>query len=149
MKSDSSDRLVSTIRATLGLRRQREPATCSHVCNRDCSIRLERIAPPARSLSKKVKTALDENRLLILGAQVLFGFKLQGVFQEQFEQLSTNAKLLDCAGQVLIAITIGLLIAPAMQHRIVEDGDDTPRIHQVTSLFAGVALLPFEISLGL
>ena len=40
------------------------------------------------SLSKKVKTALDETRLLMLGAQVLFGFELNGVFQEEFANLS-------------------------------------------------------------
>jgi hypothetical protein len=32
-------------------------------------------------LSKKVKTALDETRLLILGAQVLFGFQFKGIFK--------------------------------------------------------------------
>jgi hypothetical protein len=101
------------------------------------------------SLSKKVKTALDETRLLILGAQVLFGFQLQGVFQEAFTDLSPTTRLLTCAGQVLMALSIGLLIAPSMQHRIVEDGEDTLRIHRVTGLFAGLALLPFEISLGL
>jgi hypothetical protein len=101
------------------------------------------------SLSKKVKTALDETRLLILGAQVLFGFQLQGVFQEAFTDLSPTTRLLTCAGQVLMALSIGLLIAPSMQHRIVENGDDTLRIHRVTGLFAGLALLPFEISLGL
>jgi hypothetical protein len=31
-------------------------------------------------LDKKLKTALDESRLLILGAQVLFGFFFQAVF---------------------------------------------------------------------
>jgi hypothetical protein len=34
------------------------------------------------SLSRKVKTALDDNRRLILGAQVLF--QLQGSFEESF-----------------------------------------------------------------
>jgi hypothetical protein len=101
------------------------------------------------SLSKKVKTALDETRLLILGAQVLFGFQLNGVFQEAFSGLSRTTRLIDCAGQVLMALSLGLLIAPSMQHRIVENGEDTLRIHRVTGLFAGLALLPFEISLGL
>jgi hypothetical protein len=100
-------------------------------------------------LSKKVKTALDETRLLILGAQVLFGFQLNAVFQEAFSGLSVTTRLLNCIGQLLMAVAIGLLIAPSMQHRIVEDGEDTVRIHRATSLFAGMALLPFGISLGL
>jgi hypothetical protein len=73
------------------------------------------------SLSRQVKTALDETRLLMLGAQVLFGFKLNGVFQEEFANLSLASHYVDCAGQVLIATAIGLLSAPSMQHRIVEN----------------------------
>jgi len=100
-------------------------------------------------LGKKVKAALDETRLLILGAQILFGFQLNGVFQEAFPGLSPTTRLLNCAGQMLMAIAIGLLIAPSMQHRIVENGEDTIRIHRATSWFAGLALLPFAISLAL
>src|ERR1700732_1662341 len=97
------------------------------------------------SLREKVKTGLAETRLLILGAQVLLGFKFSGVFQDAFIELSPTARLLDCAGQVLMAVTIGLLIAPSMQHLIVEDGQDTLRIHHATGWFAGIALLPFGI----
>ena len=101
------------------------------------------------SLSKQVKTALDETRLLMLGAQVLFGFKLNSVFQEEFANLSVASRYVDCAGQVLMAMAIGLLVAPSMQHRIVENGEDTVRIHRITGVFAGMALLPFAVSLGL
>jgi hypothetical protein len=101
------------------------------------------------SLSRKVKTALDENRLIILGAQVLFGFQFQGVFQENFGSLPSYLRSLNSFAIVLMALTIGLLIAPSMQHRIVEEGQDTVRIHHVAGLFAGVATLPFGISLGL
>ena len=101
------------------------------------------------SLAKKVKTALDETRLLILGAQVLFGFQLNGVFQEAFADLAESTRLLTCLGQVLMALSIALLIAPSMQHRIVEGGEDSNRIHRATTLHAGWALLPFGISLGI
>ena len=53
-------------------------------------------------LRRKVKTALDENRLLMLGAQVLFGFQLNSVFQEVFPDLSATTRLLDCAGLALM-----------------------------------------------
>jgi hypothetical protein len=36
-----------------------------------------------------------------------------------------------------------------MQHRLVEGGDDSNRIHRLTGRYAGFALLPFEISLGI
>ena len=101
------------------------------------------------SLSRKVKTALDENRLLILGAQVLFGFQLQVVFQNSFAEMSKFARALDCVAVVLMALTIGLLIAPSMQHRIAEAGADTDRIHRAAGQFAGAALVPLGTSLGL
>jgi hypothetical protein len=101
------------------------------------------------SLTHKVKTALDENRLLILGAQVLFGFQLQGVFQEEFAALPDFDRELDAIALGLLALTLALLIAPSMQHRIVEAGADTVRIHGVAGLFAGAALLPLGVSLGL
>jgi hypothetical protein len=100
-------------------------------------------------LSKKVKTALDETRLLILGAQVLFGFHFNGVFQDAFEDLQLPLRLVACGGLVLIMLSIGLLIAPSMQHRIVERGEDTRRIHTATTVLAGWALLPLATALGL
>jgi hypothetical protein len=101
------------------------------------------------SLRHKVKAGLDETRLLILGAQVLFGFQLTSVFQEGFAELSHVTRIVDCAGQFLMALAIGLLIAPSMQHHISEKGRDTLRLQRATGLFAGTALLPFGISLGL
>ena len=101
------------------------------------------------SLSRKVKTALDENHLLLLGAQVLFGFQFQATFQESFAGLPSYARFLNSLALILMALTIGLLIAPSMQHRIVERGQDTARIHRVAGTFAGMATLPFGISLGL
>jgi len=101
------------------------------------------------SLREKVKTGLDETRLLLLGAQVLFGFQLNSVFQEGFTELSRATRLVNSVGQALMAIAIGLLIAPSMQHLIAEKRHDTLRLHQATGLFAGSALLPFGISLGL
>jgi hypothetical protein len=50
---------------------------------------------------------------------------------------------------MLMVAAVGLLITPSMQHRIVERGQDTGRIHRTTTLFAGLALLPFGLSLGL
>ena len=36
-------------------------------------------------LADKLKMALDEGRLMILGAQVVFGCQFQMVFQERFQ----------------------------------------------------------------
>jgi uncharacterized protein YjeT (DUF2065 family) len=101
------------------------------------------------SLQKKLKTALNETRLLVLGGQILLGFQFYGVFQESFRELSPLARGLDAVAIVLMVTTLGLLIAPSMQHRIVEEGRTTARIFEVTGTMAGAALLPFAINLGI
>ena len=101
------------------------------------------------SLQRKLKTALDETRLLILGAQVLFGFQFNGAFQELFEELPQSSRYLHCLALVLIMSTIGLLIAPSMRHRVVEGGQDTNASLDATTFFAGAALLPLAFGLSL
>lgn len=97
---------------------------------------------------KKVKTALDETRLLILGAQILFGFHLNGAFQRGFGDLSAVSKGLHAGVFVVMAIVIGLLIAPSLQHRLVEQGEASVRILAATTRFAGMALLLFAFALA-
>src|SRR5438105_8744763 len=100
-------------------------------------------------LERQLKIALDESRLLILGAQVLFGFQFNAVFQEQFKELPSASRAFVCAGLVLIMIAVALLIAPAMQHRIVERGQDSRRVLALATLFTGTALLPISVALAL
>jgi len=45
-------------------------------------------------LSKKVKVALDETRMLILGAQILLGFQFRGVFGDGYDQLPADSRYL-------------------------------------------------------
>ena len=100
-------------------------------------------------LEKLVKVALDELRMQMLGVQVLFGFQLQGVFQDGFAQTSRNARWADAAALSLIVLTLGLLVAVPSQHRLVDRGNATTRIFAVANRFAEWALLPFALSLAL
>jgi Family of unknown function (DUF6328) len=104
---------------------------------------------PIVKLDRKIKTALDETRLLILGTQVLFGFLLASVFQNGFETLSLPSQYLVCAALGLMVVSVGCLIAPSMQHRIVEAGQSTLRLERAISVLAAWGLLPFIASLGL
>jgi hypothetical protein len=97
---------------------------------------------------KKVKTALDETRLLILGAQILLGFHLNGAFQRGFGDLSPLSKGLQATSFAVMAIVIGLLIAPSLQHRLVEHGEANARILAATTRFAAIALLLFALVLS-
>ncbi len=62
--------------------------------------------PIQSELSRKVRMALDETRLLILGAQVLFGFQLQAVFQELFAALPLSSRFIECTAQLLMTISV-------------------------------------------
>jgi len=100
-------------------------------------------------LSKKVKIALEETRILILGAQILLGFGFRGVFDDRFDQLPEYARYADGVGLGLLVCTVGLLIAPGPYHRIVEGGQDSGRLHRFTTVIADLALLPFALALGI
>jgi hypothetical protein len=73
-------------------------------------------------LPKLVKTALDETRMLVLGAQILLGFELSGVFRDGFETLPTHARYLDGIALLLMIITVAFLVTPESYHQIVEIG---------------------------
>jgi hypothetical protein len=100
-------------------------------------------------IAQLVKTALDETRMLVLGAQILLGFEFSGVFRDGFESLPMHARYLDGIALLLMIITVAFLITPESYHQIVDIGTDTGRFHRLISRMAGVSLLPFALSLGI
>lgn len=100
-------------------------------------------------LARQVKTALDEVRMLTLGAQILLGFQLQGAFREAFDTLPALTRGLNGIALMLLVATLALLIAPAMHHRLVEQGRDSGAFHRYVTLMATLALLPLALGLGL
>src|SRR5436305_12981679 len=100
-------------------------------------------------LSKKIKTALDETRMLILGAQVLLGFELRSAFGEGFDKLPGHAKHIEALALILMTISVALMIAPGLYHRIVEGGQDSGPLHRVATTSSDLALLPFGLALRL
>jgi hypothetical protein len=100
-------------------------------------------------LPEKVKAALEETRILILGAQILLGFGFRGVFSTRFDELPECARYADGVALGLLVCTVGLLIAPGPYHRIVEAGQDSGRLHRFATVIADLALLPFALALGL
>jgi hypothetical protein len=103
----------------------------------------------AKKLDRKLKTALDETRLLFLGGQVLLGFQFQAFFQDGFSTLADQATHLSLVGLMLMVLSMALLVAPAMQHRLVECGNTSERLLRATTLHAGASLAPLAISLAL
>src|SRR5438105_4275852 len=101
------------------------------------------------SLDTKIENALDETRILMLGAQVLLGFSYRSFFERGFSRLPTDARFLLVGGLALMALTVGLLLSPPAFHRIVEDGLESSRFHRYVTAIAALALIPFALGLGI
>jgi len=101
------------------------------------------------SLRTRIKNALDEVRILVLGTQVLLGFAYRAFFEPRFDRLSPRDKGVVLAGLCLLLAQIGILLMPAARHRIVERGTDSEALHRFAMNCAFVALLPFSFVLGL
>jgi Family of unknown function (DUF6328) len=99
-------------------------------------------------LDRKLKIALDESRLLILGAQVLFGFLFQAVFQDLFRDVPPASQALQCVGLGFMLLSVCFLIAPSLYHQILFDGESRPGALAYASWFAGASLLPLTLGLG-
>lgn len=103
---------------------------------------------PGVSLEQRIKVSLDELRMQTLGAQILLGFQLGSVFQTDFAKLDFPARAADAAALFLILITFAMLLAPAADHRIVNDGRDNPRTFRKAERYADLALFPFALAIG-
>lgn len=99
-------------------------------------------------LDGRLKTALDESRLLILGTQVLFGFQFEAVFQQHFSSLPRVNQNIHCVGLMLFVISIALLVAPSIYHQLVWNGESRSGAVKLATDFAGWSMLPFSLGLG-
>jgi hypothetical protein len=100
-------------------------------------------------LERKLKTALDESRLLILGAQVLFGFQFSSAFQERFKDMDEAGRGALAASLVLLLLSVTLLIAPSLDHQIQFRGESRMGALRSATFFAAWSLLPLTLGLGL
>jgi hypothetical protein len=99
-------------------------------------------------LKDKVRTGLDEDRMLVLVVQVLIGFQFRGVFEAGFDRLSPNAQYLKLVAFGLLLLTLVMLLTIPSYHRIVEQGENTPQFNRVIGRIMTWALLPFALALG-
>lgn len=101
------------------------------------------------SLEDRCKTALDETRTLMLGAQVLIGFQFDAVFQERFPHLPVLHQYLWLATLVGMLISLAVLLMPIPFDRVSDQGQPVERFEGFVTLVCAVGLLPIAISLGL
>jgi hypothetical protein len=99
-------------------------------------------------IQAKLKIALDETRMLIMGVQILVGFQFQAIIQDGFASLPLSSRMCIGAALILMVCTAGLLIAPAARHRLVEDGNASSCIIAATTRFMTAALLAFAVGIA-
>lgn len=101
------------------------------------------------ALADRTKTALDESRMLMLGAQILLGFQFQAPFQDGFPAISSGEKTTEVAVLGLIILVVGLLITPSAHHRIAEDGEASQQFIRFLTRVSLSTLPIFAIAIGL
>ena len=95
-------------------------------------------------LADKIKTALDESRMLIIGMQILLGFQYRAVFEPGFQPLPAVSQYIKLAGLAILLLAIGLIMWPSAYHRIVYQGNDDPNLHDFITTVMDLALLPMQ-----
>jgi hypothetical protein len=98
------------------------------------------------TLREKIKTALDESRMLILGAQIFLGFHFRAVFEPGFERLSKSAQYLKMVALMFLLTGIALMMSPGSYHRIVRSGSDAEDVHTFATTVMDFGLIPFLLA---
>jgi hypothetical protein len=99
--------------------------------------------------ARRFKTALDELRMLMIGAEIRFGFQFNAVFQEGFGDLGAVARRAMLVALLAMVATIALVITVPSRHRIADGGLVSWSARRFATTIAALALVPFAISLGL
>ena len=102
----------------------------------------------SKELDAKLKTALDESRLLILGAQGLLGFAFQAAFQDLFSEIGPLGRLFHILTLCLLCLSIAFLVVPSFYHQIACNDCSLHRAVHFATSFANWSLLPLTLGLG-
>ena len=108
----------------------------------------EREARETAPLHSRIEQMLTEARVILPGAQALFGFQLAIVLTEAFEKLSPVPRLLHGLALLCVAVSVVLLIAPAAIHRIVWAGEDSESFLRIGGRITIAALVPLAIGMA-
>jgi hypothetical protein len=90
-------------------------------------------------LDVRVEQMLTEARVLIPGAQALFGFQLAVMLTDAFGELAASAKVVHVTALCCIVLAVILLMAPAAFHRIAYGGENTEAFYRLGSCLIVVA----------
>jgi hypothetical protein len=110
---------------------------------------MDQQAVEQESLKEEMTNIVSEARMVIPGAQALFGFQTMAVFNQRFADLPTSGLVCYLAGLGLLALSIALLLAPAAYHRIAQGGQVSHHLIKLSSRFIFCGMAPLALSLAL
>ncbi|HKD78025.1 MAG TPA: DUF6328 family protein, partial [Ktedonobacterales bacterium] len=85
--------------------------------------REEAMKDSRQSLEARIVQALTELRVVLPGAQALFGFQVSAVLTKRIAQISDVSRAVHLASTGMVVVAIILLLAPATYHRIAASGE--------------------------
>src|SRR5262245_49777912 len=100
------------------------------------------------SLVQAATSLLEECRMVLPGIQALFGFQLVAIFNTRFgELLSPGEQRLHLAAVGLVALAIGLIMAPAAYHRQTNPREVSEQFLRVSSWLLLWSMGPLALGL--
>ena len=102
-----------------------------------------------QSLEEASTQLENEARMLLPGVQAILGFQLIAAFNQRFEQFSAGEQLLHFVAFLLLALTMGLLMAPAAYHRQAECRVVSAWFVKMASALLTIAMVPFIVGVGI
>ena len=94
------------------------------------------------TLEEEATHATDEARMLLPGGQAVLGFQLVAVTNQRFVLFTPVEQALYLAAFLLLALAMGLIMAPAAYHRQAERGKVTRRFVDLSSMLLTLAMVP-------
>jgi len=101
------------------------------------------------SLKEEAHIIHEEARTVLPGIQALFGFQLIAVFNRPFFDLGRSDRVVHLVALLLIAIAIGLIMAPAAYHRLSDPGIVSRHWIRVASRDITSAMVALMVAIGL
>jgi len=94
------------------------------------------------TLEEEATHTTDEARMLLPGVQAVLGFQLVAVTNQRFVLFTPVEQALYLAAFLLLALAMGLIMAPAAYHRQAERGMVTRRFVDLSSMLLTLAMVP-------
>jgi hypothetical protein len=101
------------------------------------------------SLKDEMTNIVEEARMVIPGAQALFGFQTLAVFNNRFDDLPDNGKVVYLIALGLLTLAIALFMTPAAYHRLAEPGQVSRRIISLSSRAITLGMVPLLLAFSI